>query len=318
MSVTPVIGPFVPGGYGYLACAAQTAPVLSGLYVKADPTAIPCTTFVGWAPIPGYSKQEGLRPVEGAGSYRVVEYAPGLRRYNVPLNNVQLCDGTILESAVRGVPSSTTNLGLPWFALEFGAQANVDAGVGAYNALDCLFNTWTLTWRPNAQVMFSADVWPMVILPIASPTYTQPATGSVLRWEQSGFANGAYDITGAVNAVSVQGNNNLVASPGRPALFSGAELLSSRTPWAIRPAQETVQSNITFWWDVPGSMEGPADWGSTTFVATNVDPSAAVKNLTVTLGHAYVNEKRAEDTAVTNYRQASTTVPIIDVTIAYA
>jgi hypothetical protein len=328
MSIS-IIGPYGSGGYGYVASLLQGGAVLNGLTALADPTAQVCTDFMGFQPIPGDSKAEGLRPVEGAGSYKVVDYVGGLRQYRVPLNNVELCDGTLLGCAVRNAASPSTGiLGLPLFALEYGAidstVIRADSGGTAWNALDCLFNTATVAWRPAAQVMLTGDVWPMVVLN-GVPSQAQSAitamlgtSGTVLRWETSAFANGDYDISLAVDSVSLQINNNLWESPGRNVAPGGDTVAISRISAAIRPRQEVLQATFNFFWDVPSGMEGPADWSTTTLTATNVDSTGAAKTLLLTLDHAYVNEKRAQATAVNGMRMTQVTVPVIGVTVAYA
>ncbi len=299
---------FIPGTAGYWAYELQGTGPAVAIDATVDPTAIVCSSVAGLGPIPGQEQVDSLRAVESAGAYQDLGEIGGLRTYTIPVN-MMLLDGTFLGLAIRGTIGTGNVLGLPLFALEYGALSGVPRAA-AYNALDCLINTARLSFRPNAFVSVDIEAWPSVVVPALPQNLAYSSLGDPLRWENSAMVNGSYDYRAQITSVDLMISNNLERSPGRNRVpLTGPEVAISRTAYSIYPKMQKLQLTVSGQWDTDSSLDSPADWGTTIISATNGSGTLALM-----IDHAVIDRKTIRPTSTNETRQFSAQVNAFGIT----
>ena len=301
MSVTLASPNYRTGGFGYVAYAAQTVPLVDNYNVADGSDVDPdvqdsVSTLMGACPVPSWTVQDNLVPAEGAGYHR--DWGQGLMRKECSFRQpVQVQDGAFLAKAIRAVNYTGGKDGLPLFTTEMGWT---DENAWRQQGLDCLINTMTLNYQEMAFVTADLDIWATAVLntsemPESYPSYSPPE--DVLRWEQLHWTatldSVNYDLRTLLQSARLSVSNNLSREGHRKMLLdeNGAELAVSRTCREIVPGMEKLQLSYTVY-DLPSGFNpnNPADWGTVVLLAQN---SGATKTLRVTLDHHYASRIQA-------------------------
>ncbi len=297
-------------GYEYYLKYRTLTNWLVGVDATVDPAEQSCTTLAGICPVPNWTANANLRPVQGIGSGRDLGYVPGRQEYSVGVR-LDVADPTFLTYAFRYHATPGALYGMTPLVCRWGPCAEY-AKAGGYNytheAGDCLINTLRLEVSENANLTADLDLWPLYIKERSdsaglSSAVPSGAAAIPIVWQsiEVGSSTGGVittDYRSIIARVSLSLSNNLQRVGARKLLCdnSGVEQAISRTPYRIRPAMEQLQVAYTLHDEVPPGWDSIWDHGQVTLYGEGIGYGPGRHWLRITIDHNYLNRKAGNQT----------------------
>jgi hypothetical protein len=291
---------FRVGAQGYFYAGKQAARIVEPT-ATSDPSPSATLTAVGPCAVPGWSQNDNMRGVTGAGSGRDLAAVPGRRECSMQ-TRIDVADPTFLTGGnfVRdhaNPGAAGTELGLNLMLLEIGVPTVYGADSFAIRGVDALANSLRLEMSEGQNLVAQVEFWPICFMAAGAAATAPPPTNSVPAiWQTFSLLHGGIDYHPGLAGVTLTINNQLERSNSRKLMTSGGnELAISRTPYLIKPKVEQV--SVSYRWH---TIPPPALWsvfnvGAVQFVAEQPGTGAGRKRLRVTIDNNYMNNVTGQE-----------------------